>query len=87
MGQKNERNGKEDAQSPSASLVPLYSGLDVAHGVQAYRRGNAILYTIRGEPKDVEQLMHELDKHNVREVVALISHPASQENHPQESED
>jgi len=60
----------------SAALVPLYSPLDVTWGIQAYRRGDMVLYTIRGEPKKVEQLVRELDRRGVSEVVALVSHRA-----------
>jgi len=59
-----------------ASLVPLYSPLDVTRGIQAYRRGDVILYTVRGEPSKVQELVGELGRRGVSEVVALVSHAA-----------
>ena len=64
-------------RGPSA-LVPIYAGHDIARGIQAQRRGDRIFYTIRGEPKQVLELIGELDKHGVREVVALITHRSSE---------
>jgi len=61
-------------QAPKGSLVPLYSPLDVRRGIQAYRRGDVILYTVRGEPRKVQELIGELDRRGVGELVALVSH-------------
>jgi hypothetical protein len=58
------------------SLVPLYGAPGIVPGIQAFRRGDFILYTIRGEPAKVEELMQQLDKQGVGEVIALIRHPA-----------
>ena len=66
-----ERNWEE---SEEVSLAPLYSPLDVSKGLQAYRRGEAILYTVRGEPAKVQELIDALDDQGVNEVVALVSH-------------
>ena len=72
----------EEAQG--GSLVPLYGTSSIMRGIQAYRRGDLILYTIRGEPRDVLELMGQLDKQGVGEVVALIRHQAPE---PDEAED
>ncbi len=75
---------QEDAQPPlenndqNVSLVPLYSPLDVSKGLQAYRRGDMILYTVRGKPEKVQELISELDGRGVNEVVALVSHHSDQ---------
>jgi len=67
---------KLDDEDPGrgGSLVPLYSPLDVTRGIQAYRRGDIILYTVRGEPSKVQELIGELDRRGVSELVALVSH-------------
>jgi len=62
-------------EAAAGTLVPLY-GSPIVPGVQAFRRGDVILYTIRAEPKEVAELVARLDKEGVGEVVALISHPA-----------
>ena len=79
MAKKNKPKTKDEPRSPEVSLVPTYSPLDVSKGIQAYRRGDVILYSIRGEPHDVLELIGELDKRGVDEVVALVSHRASDE--------
>lgn len=56
------------------SLVPMYSPLAVTQGIQAFRRGDMILYTVRGEPEQVIELIGELSRRGVRDVVALVSH-------------
>ncbi len=61
-------------ESSGVSLVPLYSPLDVSKGLQAYRRENVILYTVRGEPSKIQELIDELDGRGVNDVVALVSH-------------
>lgn len=76
-GPKNSEHGEE------MSLVPMYAGVDIMPGIQAYRRGEVILYTIRGEPRQVRELMGELDRTGVDEVVALITHPASPPAEPE----
>ncbi len=62
--------------SPAGSLVPLSSGMDIVPGVQALRRGDVILYSVRGEPETVKELIGHLGRDGVREVVAFISHKA-----------
>lgn len=54
--------------------MPVYSPLDVARGIKAYRRGGTILYTVRGEPDEVMELIDELKGRGVDEIVALVSH-------------
>ena len=65
-----------DNEPEPGSLVPLYGAPGIVPGIQAFRRGDFILYTIRGEPKKVQELMGQLDKQGVGEVIALIRHPA-----------
>jgi len=69
---------KDDPEKEQATraLAPVYSPPDVTRGIQAYRRGDLILYTVRGEPSEVQQLIGELDRRGVGEVVALVSHRA-----------
>ncbi len=56
-------------------LVPLpVGGREIVHGIQAFRRGDAILYSVRGEPELVRELMGRLGQDGVEEVVAFISH-------------
>jgi hypothetical protein len=62
-----------DNSPQPASLVPVHG---VEPGIQAYRRGELILYTVRGEPDQVRELIGKLDEAGVSEVIALISHPA-----------
>ncbi|MFP4028547.1 MAG: hypothetical protein ACLFWL_12210 [Candidatus Brocadiia bacterium] len=69
-----KKSEADERQDSSVSLVPLYSPLDVSVGLQAYRRGDMILYTIRGEPAKVQELIQELDERGTEEVVALVSH-------------
>ncbi len=83
-----EDTGEEEVRA--GSLVPLYTS-PIVPGIQAFRRGDIILYTIRGEPAQVLDLIGQLDKDGVDEVVALISHqtqpqdpPASQEEREEE---
>lgn len=91
MTAKSESTPKQPEQADSTteeedqpgSLVPLYGGA-IVPGIQAFRRGDIILYTIRGEPKEVLELVGQLDKQGVREVVALISHPAQDEEPSQQ---
>jgi hypothetical protein len=73
-------NADRSEQEPQAgSLVPFYGIPGIAPGIQAFRRGNVILYTVRGEPQEVLKLMGQLDEQGVGEVVALISHEAQEE--------
>ncbi len=81
---ESEDTGGEEARA--GSLVPLYASA-IVPGVQAFRKGDIILYTIRGEPAQVLELVGQLDKEGVEEVVALISHPAQEEQpRPEEEE-
>jgi len=75
-----------DAKTPdrhddasTGALVPLYGGTDIVPGIQAFRRGDMVLYSVRGEPNEVLELMAELDRQGVGEVVAFISHRAAEE--------
>ena len=70
----NDDTGDEHESQGPRSLVPMYAGQDVDQGIQAFRRGEMILYTVRGEPHEVQELVDELNKKGVNEVVALISH-------------
>ncbi|MCK4283393.1 MAG: hypothetical protein KAX44_03670 [Candidatus Brocadiae bacterium] len=79
--EKAEEAAEQEAQA--GALVPLYGGA-IVPGIQAFRRDDIILYTIRGEPKEVLELVGELDRQGVGEVVALISHPAQDEGAPEE---
>lgn len=78
MADKDESQPEPEDQERNVSLVPLYSPLDVSKGLQAFRRGDMILYTVRGEPEKVQELIRELDGKGVNEVVALVSHPAQE---------
>ncbi len=86
-----ERNDPIDESQPGP-LVPIYGGSDIVPGIQAFRRGNMILYSVRGEPDVVKELMGQLHKDGVEEVVAFISHhtesgqPGAEEEEPDESE-
>jgi len=74
MAKKENPKPEERQQDANVSLVPMYSPLDVTKGLQAYRRGDVILYTIRGAPGKVQELIGELDNRGVKELVALVSH-------------
>ena len=69
-------NKAGNAKPQAGPLVPFYDVPGMFRGIQALRRGDMILYTIRGEPEAVIELMAQLDKKGVSEVVALISHQA-----------
>jgi hypothetical protein len=70
---------------PAGPLVPLEGGPSIVPGIQAFRRGDVVLYTVRGEPRQVQELMGQLDKAQVGEVIALISHHAPEEAPPDET--
>ncbi len=70
------RKPDTDGTPEAGPLVPLYSSTGIAPGIQAYRRGDTILYTVRGEPAEVQELIGQLDKKGVGEVIALITHSA-----------
>ena len=74
MSKKTPPDGEDQPQEPVQSLVPMYSPLAVTQGIQAFRRGDMILYTVRGEPEQVIELIGELSRRGVRDVVALVSH-------------
>ncbi len=63
----NNEPRKDDRPGESRALVPVYSPLDVKRGIEAYRRGDVILYTVRGEPREVQALIGELDRRGVQE--------------------
>ncbi len=86
MAEKGDPKSDDKDQASKASLVPLYSPLDVTRGIQAYRRGDIILYTVRGKPSKVQELIGELSRRGVNELVALVSHRAGAEP-SQESSD
>jgi hypothetical protein len=69
-----------EAESQALSLVPLQGAPAIVPGIQAFRRGDVILYTVRGEPSEVQELMARLTDDNVGEVVALISHQATDDD-------
>ena len=89
MAQKPPKKAEPLPEGPAepgkGALVPFYGVPAIPEGVQAFRRGDLILYTVRGEPKEVQELMDRLDKDGVREVVALVSHGTEEE--PIEVED
>jgi len=60
--------------SANGELVPIDDS--VVKGIQAWRRGDAILYTVRGEPKEVGELILELEGQGIDEIIAMISHEA-----------
>ena len=83
-----EVNESPAAESPSAEappgpLVPIVGAPAIVPGIQAFRRGDVVLYTVRGEPRQVQELMGQLDKERVGEVVALISHHAQDDPPPE----
>jgi len=83
MAGDDEAQEEQHAQGPKG-LVPMYVGRDVDRGIQAFRRGDMILYTVRGEPDEVQELVGELNKRGVNEVVALISHQSFEEQDEEE---
>ncbi|HOX38229.1 MAG TPA: hypothetical protein PL033_09595 [Candidatus Brocadiia bacterium] len=62
-----------------AEGAALPAGIDdgINRGVQGYRRGDTVVYTVRGDPEEVVRLVQELKKWGVPEVVALVSHQTS----------
>lgn len=78
-----EDNGGESAENQHGGpLVPFHHG--VMQGIQAFRQGQLILYTVRGEPKEVQELISQLDADGVDEVIAMISHETRDE--PEEAQ-
>jgi hypothetical protein len=73
----------------AGSLVPIQGAPAIVPGIQAFRRGDVILYTVRGEPAEVQELMGKLSDDNVGEVVALISHQAEdgEADYPEDDEE
>ena len=67
----------EAGDAHAGALVPFHAG--IVRGVQAIRQGQAILYTVRGEPKQVQELITQLDADGVEEVIAVISHETRDE--------
>ena len=74
------------AAAKAGALVPVYTGVEPVRGIQAFRRGEMILYTIRGEPERVQELLGELERKKVGEVIALISHKVDALEPPHEIE-
>ena len=64
--------------SAGGALVPIDDS--VVKGIQAWRRGDAILYTVRGEPREVGELILELEGQGIDEIIAMISHEAPSED-------
>jgi hypothetical protein len=62
----------EETPPVAEAPVPMYGG--VTEGVQAYRRGDVVVYTVRGGPSDVRELVDLLERDGAEELVALISH-------------
>ncbi len=88
MDNEPEENGAPpSARAPAGPLVPIEGGPPIVPGIQAFRRGDAVLYTVRGEPRQVQELMGQLDKAKVGEVIALISHHAQDDPPPEEEAD
>jgi len=87
---KNKPTEEAPREGAAGPLVPLYSPGDIVPGIQAFRRGDAILYTVRGEPAEALELMDQLAEEGVDEVVALISHralePQDEQDEPREKE-
>ena len=54
--------------SAAGALVPIDDS--VVKGIQAWRRGDAILYTVRGEPREVGELILELEGQGIDEIIA-----------------
>jgi hypothetical protein len=71
-----EADESSEIAAHAVSLVPIKGAPAIVPGIQAFRRGDLILYTVRGEPAEVQELMARLSEDNVGEVVALISHQA-----------
>jgi len=88
MAREPEDNDKNpvDEERPGP-LVPLYGGRDIVPGIQAFRHGSAILYSVRGEPELVRELMGKLDEDGVDEVLAFISHRTERAIPPEEQEE
>ncbi|MHC4479430.1 MAG: hypothetical protein ACYS8K_06455 [Planctomycetota bacterium] len=76
----------DETEGRGGSLVPFYGVPGISPGLQAFRRGEMILYTVRGEPAKVVELMGKLDQQGVGEVVALISHRAEERIPPPEQQ-
>jgi hypothetical protein len=78
---------REEQSSHGGPLVPFRGAPGIVPGVQAFRRGDLILYTVRGEPEKVQELMGQLDEQGVREVAALITHHTDETGEPGEQQD
>ncbi len=80
MGTDSDQNENEfPEQRQPGPLVPLYGGTDIVPGIQAFRRGDIVLYTVRGEPELVQELIGRLDREGIGELVAFISHRTGEE--------
>ena len=64
------------AAQHAGPLIPIEGVSSIVRGIQAFRRGDLILYTVRGEPSEVQELMGQLNRRGVGEVIALIRHQA-----------
>lgn len=81
MGTDSDQNESEfREQGQPGPLVPLYGGTDIVPGIQAFRRGDIVLYTVRGEPELVKELIGRLDREGIGELVAFISHRTEEED-------
>lgn len=70
-------NSTPEKQETGPAPMPLYGG--VVDGIQAYRRGEDVVYSVQGRPEDVRQLLDLLERDGVEDVVALISHRPPEE--------
>ncbi|MFO8008910.1 MAG: hypothetical protein R6V05_14375 [Candidatus Brocadiia bacterium] len=76
---QNQNENGSPAEGRPGPLVPLYGGTDIVPGIQAFRRGDIVLYTVRGEPELVQELIGRLDREGIGELVAFISHRTGEE--------
>jgi hypothetical protein len=77
MADDNQNSDPEETPPIAEAPAPMYGG--VTEGVQAYRRGDVVVYTVRGGPGDVRELLDLLERDGAEEVVALISHRPPEE--------
>ena len=87
MGREPDKASRSPSAQPTPGpLVPIAGVPAIVPGIQAFRRGDVVLYTVRGEPSQVLELMGRLDKERVGEVVALISHHAQDDAPPEQAD-
>jgi hypothetical protein len=76
MKRDKDKETDESGAAEAHTLAPMVQRGDIASGIQAFRRGEMVIYTVRGDPETVRELMSELERQGVGPVVALVSHPA-----------